>query len=199
MPALEAGAPGVVLDASVVINLLATGRFADILGAIPMARRVTAQAWGEVCLDPREQPRVRRVGLLDPFLAAGLLTREPLDATMAELFLDLTGAESPNDLGDGESATIAYAAVTGCVAVLDERKAIGLCRRRFPLLPIMTTVDLIRLPEVHAGLGDDGLVEALFAALRFARMSVPQEHRAWVRALLGPERLASCPSARRLL
>lgn len=189
--------PVLVLDASVLINLLATARMAEILLATGSRCVVTDQVWGEVWSNPRDTPHVRRAGLLDPFVASGALAREALPADAVQTYLDLAGAEPPDDLGDGESATIAYAAAEGALALLDDTKAIGLGRRRFPDLRTMTTAELLKRPEVHRALGDAGVAEALFDALRFARMRVPREHDAWARQILGPEPVALCQSLKR--
>jgi predicted nucleic acid-binding protein len=197
LPAHEFAEGGVVLDASVLINLLATDRMREILLAVASRCVVTDQAYGEVCSHPREQPRVRRPGILDPAVASGVLFREAIPPDAVPAYLDLAGAGPPDDLGDGESATIAYALARQAVVLLDDTKAIGLCRRRFSGLKMMTTVELLKRPEVVRALGDAGAVDALFDALRFARMRVPHEHLAWARQVLGPERLALCPSLKR--
>lgn len=67
----------------------------------------------------------------------------------------------------------------------------------YPLLRVVTTVDLLRSDAVRAALGEEGVTEAMFQALRLARMSVPTEQVAWVRQTLGPARVALCSSLRR--
>lgn len=186
--------PGFACDASVLINLIATNRLAEILRALDTPAFVTDQVFAEVHVDPRD--RKRNPDVLGPFVASGVLLRVTLDDTALETFLDLTGAE-PDGLDDGESATIAYAIHRGSSAVLDESKARVICSRSYPHLHVVTTVDLLRSDAVRDALGEDGATEAIFQALRLARMSVPTEHAAWVRQVLGPERVGLCSSLRR--
>ena len=187
-------APGFSCDVSVFINLLATDRLADILRALASPAFVTDEVFDEVHVDPRD--RKRNPNVLDPFVASGMLARVALDDAARETFLDLTGT-TPDGLDDGESATIAYAVHRGCSAVLVESKARALCSRNYPRLRVVTTIDLLRSDAVRAALGEEGVTEAMFQALRLARMSVPTEQVAWVRQTLGPARVALCSSLRR--
>lgn len=187
-------APGFACDASVLINLLATHRLADVLRALAAPAFVADEAFAEVLVDPRD--RKRNPDVLGPFVASGALTRVALDEAARETFLDLTATE-PDGLDDGEAATLAYAVHRGCAAAIDESKARALCGRQYPGLRVVTTVDLLRSDPVRRALGEEAVVEATFQALRRARMSVPTEHLGWVRQVLGPERLALCSSLRR--
>lgn len=186
---------GLALDASVLISLVPTDRLSDILTALGTPLVVTDQAYKEVYIDPRD--RARNPELLAPFAADGLFRRVTLTGAALELFLDLAAAPSPDDLNDGECATLAYADRHGLGVVVDETKARNLCRRLFPSVAIHCTVELLRAPEVVQALGYDGLVEALFRAVHLGRTRVPVEHDAWVRERLGPERVAMCRSLKR--
>jgi hypothetical protein len=197
LPALEPRFAVIVIDASVVINLLATGLLAEILTAVADRRVMTDQAFEEVSSDPRDTPRKKRPGLLEPWVASGALSRETLAGSALENYVDLVGADPPDDLGDGEAATIAWAATFGAIAALDDTKAIGVCRRRFGRVPILSTLDLLRHVGARRALEEDVLNTAIFDPLRLARMRVPSEHDAWVRQAVGPERLPLCTSLRR--
>lgn len=197
MPALEPRLGVVVLDASVLINALATGRMTEVLTAVAARCLVTDQAFAEVWTNPRETPRLKRPGLLEPWVASGTLSRETLGGDALMTYVDLIGADPPDDLGDGEAATIALAASLGAIAALDDTKAIGICRKRFVGVPIVTTLDLLKRVSALSALPETELHTAIFDALRFARMRVPAEHDAWVRQVVGPERLPLCTSLKR--
>jgi predicted nucleic acid-binding protein len=184
---------GLVLDASVVINLLGCGAAERVLRALP-GRLVVADATSrEVVRHPI--PSAARGGPLQPLLEAKLVERVELMPSAMTTFISLVGAEPPDDLGDGESAAIALAEQLNLSIALDDAKARRIVRGRFSSLRLQTSVDLFSLPSVAAVLGD-GLADIVFSALTNARMRVTRENEAWVLRLLG-ERAAECPSLRK--
>jgi len=56
-------------------------------------------------------------------MRSGLISLVQLSASGFEVFLELTGAILPDDLGDGEAATTAQSFDIGAIPVVDERKA----------------------------------------------------------------------------
>src|SRR5207253_3083927 len=116
-----------------------------------------------------------------------------LDDAATQHFEELVIGPAALTLDDGEAATIAYAAVNGGTALLDERKAIRIANERFPTLRLGSTVDLFADPTVEQALGHANLADALFNALRNGRMRVLPQHLAWV-GMIGPERAALCAS-----
>jgi len=190
---LPADNRALVLDASVVINLLGTGRPADLLRIL--GRRVIIEeiVYGEVTRDPFDGKSGG--DSLDQLVAVGLLKLERLSAEGYDLFLDLTGAEPPDDLGDGEAATIAHSIVAGAIPVLDERKGARIAGKRGLLA--MSTVDLLCSQEVAAHMPQHEISDVVYAALKNARMRVVSpDHGQWVVDMIGPDRAASCPSLR---
>lgn len=186
-------AEGVVLDASVVINILGCGAAARVLRAIPGRHVIPDITSREILRDPLapsspEDP-------LDALIAAALIERVQITAATMETFLDLVGAEPPDDLGDGEAAAIALARELGLPLALDDTKARRIVREQFPGTSMLTSVDLFALPTVAAALGDE-LADTVFSALIHARMRVLPENDAWVRTLLG-ERADQCPSLKK--
>lgn len=109
-----------VLDASVVINLLATGQVEVILGTLPHAVVVEEIARLEVRRNPRDRGSAQQA--IQALADAGLLAVEAMDGAAETIFFELTGAAPPNDLGDGEAATIAHAITIGGGVAIDERK-----------------------------------------------------------------------------
>lgn len=185
-----------VLDASVWINLLATGKMREILRAIPERKVIVHAAAGEVVRDPLN-PRDKEPPLAQ-YLAEEILWSQALVDEMHDTFLSLVNASPPNDLGDGEAATLAHAKHTGSIAVIDERKARRIAVEQLKGIQLLSTVDLLRRPEVVSSLDSD-LPQAIFSALTFARMRVLPIHRIWVSTLIGPDRAGQCPSLGRNL
>lgn len=177
-----------VLDASVLINLIATGCAVEILGALGEVALAAEEAIGEVYRNPRPESAADAPPL-GALLTGGWIERLNLTGMALETFVDLGG-----ELADGEAATIAHALAIDGVAVLDERKARGLCGRRYPGLRLGSSVGLLRHARVAAALGTARQAEAVFDALHYARMRVLPEHDTWVRTVLGDDRVMLCPS-----
>lgn len=187
-----------VLDASVLINLLATGRLDSILACLGTSAVVVEEVIREVRRDPRD--RREHPEILTPFIEKATLTRVSLATAepMLEHYLDLAaGVGDQDDLGDGEAASIACAIHHRYAVALDERKARAVCSLRYPELQVYSTLDIFRTLEQSGGFRAEHVSESVFDALRFARMRVPHEHEEWVRGLLSQEQLRSCPSLRR--
>lgn len=184
---------GRVFDASVIINLLGSGVAERILRVLPGSRIVVENTSREVMRHPLD--RTSRADPVVSLIAAGLLEKVSLTTESLATFMGLVGAESPNDLGDGESAAIAVAHHLQLAVALDERKARRIARDRFAGIPLVSSVDIFALPEVASDLGND-LADAVHSALINARMRVLPENEAWVRMLLG-DRADEAPSLRR--
>jgi predicted nucleic acid-binding protein len=182
-----------VIDASVAINLLGTGRPADLLRMLKRKVLVDELALKEVTSDPFSKlPGREAMGAL---VRSGLISPVQLSASAFEgLFLELTGATPPDDLGDGEAATIAQSFDIGAVPVIDERKATRIALSLRPKHPILHTIDILGCSEVTGTLRPQELGDLIYAALFHARMRVPILCRDWVCATVGPERARSCPS-----
>jgi predicted nucleic acid-binding protein len=181
-----------VADTSTVINLIATSCAPTILAALP--NPIVA-----VNVIPSELDTGRSRGRLhaDRFqeiVAAGHIAIVALGDTGWLYFETLVAGAARETLDDGEAATIAYAAEHGAVAILDEKKGRRICSARFPNLGSISTVDILLHPKVHEALGDDAFADAVFAALRDARMAVFPHHLDEVLQLIGPERAARCSS-----
>ena len=141
----------------------------------------------------------REKGRLTSDVVADLIERNlvrevGLSAHEEAVFLDLVAGPTGLTLDDGEAATIAFALSSGSVALIDERKATGLCRERYPALDVMSTTDLLLAEPTALALQQNALAECLFMALSVARMRVPHQHLARVCELLGVERRRQCRS-----
>jgi hypothetical protein len=163
----------------------------EIFRAIPEQKIVVRAAAGEVVRDPLN-PR-SKAHPLTPYLEENLLLSQDLAEDMLDTFMSLVGAAPPDDLDDGEAATLTHAEYTGAVAVLDERKARRIAAVRFKKVRLLSTVDILRRPEVTDSLGS-ALPIAVFSALKYARMRVLHSDREWVCRLIGEERARECAS-----
>jgi predicted nucleic acid-binding protein len=181
-----------IADASVAINLNATGCPADILHALPYRVALVNIVRSELELG-RERGR-RDAELTQALIESKHLELVGLGETGLEHFEELVVGSAADTLDDGEAATLAYALEVGATAVIDERKALRICASRYSGLLTASSLDLFGHPEVLKALGEARLAEAVFGALREARMRVTDPHLVWVVELIGRERAFQCPS-----
>ena len=181
----------IVADASVVINLNASGFAPTILDALAEPLRVPSEVRWEI---ERGRSRDREdadklTGLVD----AGKVAIVDLGDAGVRCFSTLVAGPTRDTLDDGEAATIAYAVEHDATVLIDEKKATRICIERFPHLTIGSTVDLVGSPRVRAKLGED-LADAIFTMLFVGRMRVLPRHLDWVVAQIGTRRAAQCRS-----
>lgn len=181
-----------VLDASVAINLNATGFAADIIRALPNRKIVLDVVFAELA-GGRQNGR-RDADLLSELIAERLVEITTLGSLAEEIFGRLVTGGAAETLDDGEAATIAYAVEHNAIAIIDERKATRICGSKFPTLPLGCTIDLFTHSNVWHALGRHDLSLAVLNALQGAKMSVLPHHVEWVAELIGPENAALCTS-----
>jgi predicted nucleic acid-binding protein len=167
------GCRGLVLDTSVLINLLATEALSTILGALNVPCHAPEQVLAEICRDPITGAifPAERHPLRDTSSRISVLS---LESTELELFLRIVGAPAGDALGDGEAAAIAVSVSRGLDLVIDDRKARRIVRERFTQVRTYWTVDLLRARPVVAALGRYQVDEYFTKARRFGRMHVPR-------------------------
>jgi len=188
------GAEPLILDASSALNLLGSGRAADILRALGRGAVMLEEAAEEVHRDPLGGgPGAAAIGAL---AGAGLLRVAPLSPAGYAVFVGLVAAAPPDGLDDGEAATAAHAADGGGVPVLDEKKGTRIASA-LPAPAPVCTLDLLSHPRVAAALRGGELADAVHSALLHARMRVPAPFRPWVLGLVGAARLRGCASVPR--
>ena len=181
-----------VLDASVMINFLGSGDPEQLLRALSRRVLLVDIARGEIRRDPfTRDPADAKLRAL---VSSGLIEDVTLNASGYELFLQLTGAPSPDDLGDGESATIAFATQAAAVAVMDDRKGARIAMNRMVSGMLLHSMDLFCSKEVCGIIQAPRLADLVFSSLQTARMRVPHDFRQWVLSLLGSDRVKACPS-----
>jgi predicted nucleic acid-binding protein len=131
-------APAIILDSSVLINVLATKQTPAILGAFgnvgicAAVEQETIFLRGERPNDPPEPI------LLAPFVADGLIERYDLRTDEEELFVNLAV-----DLDDGEAMTMAIAYHRRMKVAIDDRKARRIAMERLASLVLLRTTDII--------------------------------------------------------
>ena len=182
----------VVADASVAINLNATGFSEAILGALPNRLVVTNEVRLELEVDHRNARS--DADALSGLVATGDIEVVHLGNSGQDHFTELVSGPAAQTLDDGEAATIAYALERGATALIDERKANRICEDRFAALPRGCTIDLLVQDNVRAALGPSNLADAVFNALYCGRMRVLAHHLDWVVRFIGAEQAAECPS-----
>ncbi|WP_284178039.1 hypothetical protein [Rhabdaerophilum sp. SD176] len=181
-----------VTDASVVINLNATGYARAIITAFPNRWVITANALAELLSGMRNGHNDARA--LQELIDAGIIDAVSLGDHGGKVYETLIDGSALRTLDDGEAATIGYAQEVGGIALIDERKAMNLCADSFPELLVVPTVQLLMHEAVIRALGRQGHVDAVLGALQKARMRVPPDQIARVLAIIGEKSAASCPS-----
>lgn len=188
---IDLAAP-LVVDASTVINLNASGCARRILEPLPNCVLVIDIVADEL---QRGRQRQRRDGdLLLEMATNKIVEIVSLDVTGVDYFEELVIGDAQNTLDDGEAATIAHALSLNGIAVFDESKATRICAERFPNLRLACSVDIFSHPSVLEALGDSALADAIFGALYHGRMRVFPHHVDWVVARIGLERAEQCLS-----
>lgn len=161
------GARGaLVLDASVVINLLATERPWEILSCQGASAVVPEQVVAEV----RRCPVTRKAfdDKRHPLRISPNVSVEALSLAELDLFVDLAAS-----MGDGEAASITLAVSRGFSLAIDDRRARKIAGTRFPALRLWWSTQLLRAREVKSAFSKeeaDGFVEA---AIQLANMYPP--------------------------
>jgi predicted nucleic acid-binding protein len=185
-----------VLDASVIINLLATGHADLILQALPVAPIVTDSVVGEIekgAINGR--PELTK---LTELIDRQVLTVTDLNEPALESFFSIVSGPASQSLGDGEASTLAYAYCGSLTAAIDERKATRVAQERFGSLRLATTVDIFAFDKVSRCLGPELLSTVVLNALRLARMQVWDYQFDWVVQQIGTSNMRTCPSLKRL-
>ncbi|WP_312794470.1 hypothetical protein [Tianweitania sp.] len=184
-----------VLDASVVINLLATGCALDVIAAL--SRRVVLP---EAVVREVENGEERGHGAASrcrDLLKIGGVEVLVLEGPSLPVFIELVSGSASASLGDGEAATIALASTRPGCAVIDEKKATKLLTARFAQVRSATTIDLLAHAEVERSIGRDRLALGIRSALKEARMHVRQSQFDWVSGLIGDTATDNFPALRR--
>lgn len=180
------------LDASVAINLNATGSVERILDALPNPIVVV-----DVVACELEVGRAKGrsdADIIATLVKSGRTKVVSLSQESEENFFAMVSGSGASTLDDGEAATIAWAVAHGGIPVIDEKKGLAICQKRFPDTQALTTMDLLAHRQVFSALGAANLADAIFNALTLARMRVNERYLDWVVDQIGQSRASVCPS-----
>ena len=184
-----------VIDTSVGINLTATGIGAQLLHALRRPAFVVQAVIDELKTGAQRGQMV--IAAIEQWQRDGLLTIAELSEPSLENFEQLISGPAAETLDDGEAATIAHTLHVSGIAVVDDGKANRIAAQRFPQMRRAATIELLLHDHLLASIGKPAVADAVYAALRGARMRIPDHHTAAVVELLGPERTTLCNSLRK--
>jgi predicted nucleic acid-binding protein len=185
----------IVLDTSVVINLLATGHATSILQALEIPVLITGNVEHEISSGSiSARPEADELRSL---IKGHVLLVKKLEGQASATFIELVGGPVADSLDDGEAATLAFAHHNRLSAAIDEKKATRIAAERFASLRLVSTVDIFAFGPVQTKLGRTALADALFRALSLARMQVRDAQFDWVVDVIGSENVQACSSLRR--
>jgi hypothetical protein len=156
-----------ITDASVLINLVASGAAGEILTGSGIDFKVCPDVIREVkILRDRETGEKHAIDL-EPFFAAGALEPiEPETDLEFELLIDyaaLLGA------GDGEAMCFALAESRGHPIAIDDERAIRRAKKRNPNFETLGTLEILILWQERNGISHEQMGQLLQSIFRFAR------------------------------
>ncbi len=165
-----------VLDASVIFNILATGFAADIIDAIGLPCIIEVRTKREVKRHPR--PDAASGDPLEPLIICGALQIATMSSTAYRFYLGLVSGDSAAALGDGESAAIALAADVNHAIALDDGKARAIRSRQAPHVATVSSLALIVGAAQASRWTEEKLRQAILDARKYARMGIVVGERA---------------------
>jgi len=181
-----------LLDASVVVNLNATGYADRILRALPLDVLVPRPVVVELQngIQAGHTDAIDLQNLLDD----GVAVEFTIPESSQEEYIGLVSGTSVQSLGDGEAATIACADGSSLWAAIDERKARRICAERYPQITVVSTVDILAHEAVIAAFSEQEMSSAILAALEVAHMQVQAHQLDWIISQVPAEKLVNCVS-----
>ena len=135
-----------LLEASCLLNLYATGFLREITATLPyqlaVADYVLEQEALYIWLPEPDETREERIPVdPSPLVSEGLILVMRLEHLEEELtFVDLAVS-----IDDGEATTGALAFHRGCSVATDDRKARRVLGERIPAVPLVSTLELLNL------------------------------------------------------
>lgn len=178
---IDSGNSPVFLDTSVVINLLAAGCMETIQATLNRPLIIPEEVAGELTHDPRDNSDGRT--LLAKLKQQEAIAIHQLTDEQLAHFFSLVSAESPDDLGDGEAATLACAISHGNAAI-DERKARRIAVRDHNNVMLFSSLDLLCSPHAYKFYGVEVVEDMVRKAVTIGRMRIPPEWRSFVASLM---------------
>lgn len=156
-----------VLDASVAINLLATGEPWAILSALGYRALAPEQVLDEVVRCPITRRRYDEVK--HPFKISPNVEVVALAGSEVDDFVAIA-----QSVGDGEAASIAVALARGLPLALDDRRARAVALARAPTARLLWTMDLLYDRALRAAYSEREIEDFIASAIKHARMHAPK-------------------------
>lgn len=159
-----------VLDASVLINLLASLAPAEVLSALRAKCIVEEKTLAEIVRHPvKGRDHQAELKLL---MEKSLLETVKMSESQYECYLGLVSGDASNALDDGESAAIAIASGLNVEVVLDDRKARRIVGERFPGLQVISSLRFFLESGRLGGIETNVLVKLVNSAISLGRMRI---------------------------
>lgn len=183
-----------VIDASVLINVLGTGEAVPLIEALARPLVMATAAYREVRRDPLTGGDASTaIGDLEK---RGLLVRLDLDTAAMHHMFSLISAPGADALDDGEAATIALGTKRRSCVVIDETRGRRIANHIPISAGVLGTIDIVSCTSVRRTLGEARFKNAILSAAKCARMRFPTECGAWVEELLGESVTKELPGMR---
>ena len=152
----------ILLDASCLLNLYASGRLREIAKTLPQPLAVAEYVMQQEALYIRRRrserhPEEREPVNIAPLVSAGLIQLLTINnEAEAATFVDFA-----REMDDGEAVTCALAIHRRCDVATDDRKARGVLGRRAPHVLLVSTLDLMKQWAGLAGVVKEEIRAAL--------------------------------------
>ena len=143
----------IILDASCLLNLYASGRLQEIAQALPQPLAVVDYVIQQEALyirrrSPDHDQEERELVNVEPLVSAGLIqVMKVNDEAEATTFVDLA-----SEMDDGEALTCALAVHRQCDVATDDRKAQKILSARAPQVLVTSTLVLVKQWAELAGI-----------------------------------------------
>jgi len=180
-----------LLDASCLLNLFATGRMREIADALPYQLYVAGYVAEREALyvrraGPADAEEVRIPVDLSPLIEKGLIQLMWLENPTEETtFVNLAA-----HLDDGEAITGALAFHRGCLVATDDRKARRVLGQLNPPVKLVATLQLLKMWAKEAAVPKDELRKAM-ANMQSGASYIPGSrdplHNWWRSIVSGPD------------
>ena len=154
----------ILLDASCLLNLYASGKLRAIAHTLPQPLAVAEYVVRQEALDiwrrqPEQDPEEREPVDIAPFGSVGLIQVMTINTKAeATTFIDFARL-----MDDGEAITCALAIHRQCDVATDDRKAIRVLTGRAPQVPVVSTLALVKQWAELAGITKEEIRAALLS------------------------------------
>lgn len=159
-------AQSVILDASTLLNLFATGNAGEILGCFTGSRIVCTAVASEVLHLRNEEPTKPPEPIsINELISVGVLTKaEPASSHEESLYVEFASL-----LDDGEAMSLALCVSRSFCLATDDRKARRVSASLSPPVALLSTAELVKQWAREMDVSRETLRNALLAIERKAR------------------------------